>query len=105
MVNFSHNRFGDRRTRGIGFQAASVATATDTPTSIDDHMPNLTCCTCQASILPAVLHNTATNARAYKDTDKIVVALSCPMQIFSQLSYLNTVFDGHGLAKVLTENT
>ena len=104
MVNFSHNRFGNRSTRGIRFQAAPVATATDTPTSIDDYMPNLTRCTCQTRIQFAVLHNTRTNARSDKDTDKIVVALSCPTQIFSQRGHLNIVADGHRLAKLLTEN-
>src|SRR5579885_203029 len=104
MMDFGHDRLRDSRTRGISFQTATAATTAKTPASLDGHMTNLARGAGQSRIDFAILDDARPDTGPHEDTDKVAIALPCPMSVFAQGGYLHIIAQRNRLAKLLTEN-
>src|SRR5581483_3125122 len=104
MMDFGHDRLRDSRTRGIGFQTATAATTTKTPVGLDGHMTNLARGASQPCINSAILDNAGPDAGPHEDTDKVAIALPCPMNVLAQGRNLYIVAQRNRLTKLLVEN-
>src|SRR5258708_21347346 len=100
-MDFGHDGFGDRGARGVGFQAAAIATATDASIGIYGHMPDLASRTGQARVGMPILYNAAADTGAHEDTDEIFVATPGAIIQLAEGCDLNIVAYRHGFIKLL----
>src|SRR5712691_8446772 len=104
MMDIGHDGFGDGSTRGIGFQAATTATAADTSSRVDDGVADLASRPGKAGIHRAILYDARSDTGADKDADEISIALASSIQIFTEGCYLYVVANSHRNVKVVIED-
>src|SRR5260370_10225788 len=100
---FRHDHFRYGGTRGIGFQTAAPTTATQAPTKLDNHMPDLAGSTGVPCIHAPVLYDAGANTGTNEDTDEVGIALTRAVEKFSEGSHFNIVTNCDRLTKLFVE--
>src|SRR2546428_11680048 len=83
MVNFSHDGFGDRSTRGICLQATTVSTPTNAASCLDNHMTSLTGGPRQACGQKPILNNNRPHPRASQNSQEVIAPPPRTLEVFS----------------------
>src|SRR5579884_3895074 len=98
-MDLGHDGPGNGCARGVGLQAAAVATATDAPSRDDWHMAELARCAGQAGVHMPILDDAAADAGADEGTNEVVVATPGAIVEFADGRDLDIVAHGDWLAK------